>query len=489
MKNQNKNFQKGVVLTALLSIFAIACSSSSDSAATDEATTSSPICTPTVTISTLISGTETIAADTCAALKGQVSVTDGGTLTINAGATIVADTGTFSYLLVKQGGTLNISGTAAKPVTFTSSASVGSRGASDWGGIVIHGKAQTNSVAGVNTATDTEIGTGPYGGSTAADNSGTMTYFRLQFAGREIAAGKEFNGLFLAGVGSGTTINHVHVHKGSDDGIEIFGGTVNLNDVVLTDNEDDGFDLDDGWHGYAQRFIISNGPKGDNCIEYDGQGKDAGESTQAMFANFTLVGTSGNTENSILTVKKSGAVRMANFYVANFVDQFIAVSADSVTLASGGGQDPVEAFYADAVNRGAGTYDLALINSAFEAITINSTLMSDVGATSFLCGNAGSVDDGSDCTGPSNQAAATALFPDGATNLTVNTTITTGLTAQSSWDNASEFAPTSAPTGSTASNTNMTAWNGSTLTIDNWIGAIQPGGTNWANGWTDYPAN
>ena len=69
---------------------------------------------------------------------------------------------------------------------------------------------------------------------------------------------REWNNFTLCGVGRGT-VDRLHpVHKGADDSIEFFGGTVNVKHLVLTQNEDDGLDTDNGWQGKAQFVVIQH---------------------------------------------------------------------------------------------------------------------------------------------------------------------------------------------------------------------------------------
>jgi len=269
------------------------------------------------TLSGAHEGTVVIPADATINLCGKVEFKNGSQLTINNGVTIKGETRVFTYLLISQGGKINATGTSAKPIVFTSANASGSRGPSDWGGVVIHGKAPVNNTAGYNTASDSEIYTGPYGGDVAADNSGTLQYVRIEFAGKEIAAGKEFNGLFLAGVGSGTTIDYLQTHRGSDDGIEIFGGSVDMKHIVITNNQDDGFDLDEGWKGTGSYIAVAVPKDGDQGIEYDGLGADANRATNTILSNFTIIGADTKTKEGIISVRKKGGIRLYNSYIAN----------------------------------------------------------------------------------------------------------------------------------------------------------------------------
>ena len=184
-----------------------------------------------------------------------------GTLTIEPGVKIFASGGS-DYLIVNRGSQIFAEGTATQPIVFTSRQSVegqnndASQG--QWGGLIVAGRApQANCVLsatpGSTTCTGFVEGTSAfYGGNSAADNSGRIRYVQINYSGFVISPNNELQGLTLAGVGSGTTIDHIQVHNSADDGIEVFGGNVNLSHLVMTGADDDGFDTDTGWRGGAQ---------------------------------------------------------------------------------------------------------------------------------------------------------------------------------------------------------------------------------------------
>jgi hypothetical protein len=184
-----------------------------------------------------------------------------GILTIEPGVKIFASGGS-DYIIVNRGSQIFAEGTATQPIIFTSRQSVeGSNNDASqgqWGGIIIAGRApQANCVLsatpGATTCTGFVEGTSAfYGGNTPTDNSGRIRYVQINFSGFVISPNNELQGLTLAGVGSGTTVDHIQVHNSADDGIEIFGGNVNLSHLVLTGADDDGFDTDTGWRGGAQ---------------------------------------------------------------------------------------------------------------------------------------------------------------------------------------------------------------------------------------------
>jgi hypothetical protein len=242
-----------------------------------------------------IKGNRTLGADTTYLLKGFVYVTDGATLTIPAGTVLKGDKETKATLVIERGGKINAQGTAQKPVVFTSSQPKGQRNYGDWGGIVICGKANINIPGG-----EAKIEGGPrsfYGGNNNSDNSGTMTYCRLEFCGIEYQTDNEINGLTMGGVGSGTTIHHIQVSFCGDDSYEWFGGCVNAKYLVAFRGWDDEFDTDNGFSGKLQ-FLVgirdkniadkskSNGFESDN----DANGSSNQPYTSATFSNVSLFG-------------------------------------------------------------------------------------------------------------------------------------------------------------------------------------------------------
>lgn len=256
--------------------------------------------------------TQTLDATKKYTLKGLVYVNDGVTLTIPAGTTIFGDKASKAALVVNRGGKLNCNGTAASPVVFTSCAPLTYRNYGDWGGIILCGKAQNNQSANqvIEGPADfsTVSGNGVYGGdgSTENDNSGSLTYVRIEYAGISYAPDKEVNSLTFGSVGSGTTIDHVQASFGGDDSFEWFGGTVNCTYLVAYKGYDDDFDADFGYSGNVQFAVsirdkniadisLSNGFEIDN----DATGSSLTPKTSAKFSNVTIIGPrAGVTYNS-----------------------------------------------------------------------------------------------------------------------------------------------------------------------------------------------
>ncbi len=191
-----------------------------------------------------INGTKTLDASIIYTITGPVIIENGGTLIIPAGTLIKAKKGFNNYILVLQGGKINVDGTAEKPVTMTADISEAQPG--HWGGLIINGKAP---LAG-GTIGSTEISSAfGYGGTDANDNSGKITYLILEYPGSRSSADVEHNGLTLNGVGNGTIIEHILIRYSADDGVEFFGGTVNVKNLLVIDSDDDMFDFTQGYSG------------------------------------------------------------------------------------------------------------------------------------------------------------------------------------------------------------------------------------------------
>ena len=187
-------------------------------------------------------------------LDGKVEVASGVTLTVEAGTTIVGKEGTDAWLFVKSGAKLVAEGTATSPIVFTSEAAMlnETEASGQWGGVTIIGNS-ANSQTGTYEVDDlTEAGTGDA-------TSGSLKYVTINNSGIAVAPDKEINGLSLFGVSASTTVENVTINRSGDDGIEIWGGSVNLKDVTINGAGDDSFDTDSGWNGTVDGLTISNG--------------------------------------------------------------------------------------------------------------------------------------------------------------------------------------------------------------------------------------
>lgn len=268
-------------------------------------------------------------------LKGYVFMT-GGTLTIEAGTTIKGDMG--SALTITKDAKLQAVGTAAEPIVFTSSAATPVSG--DWGGVVLLGKATINVTGGSNPIEGFPTSYGErirYGGGATpndAHDCGKLRYARIEYAGFELAIGTELNGLTLGGCGSATEIDYVQSHLGLDDGVEVFGGTVNLKHLLITQPDDDGLDWDLGWSGKAQFVIVQQKPGlGDKGIEADNHPSvftSLPRSAPEIW-NLTMIGGDGPTADKRqggMHLRRGTAGKINNAIVAYF-NQF-AVDIDGL---------------------------------------------------------------------------------------------------------------------------------------------------------------
>jgi hypothetical protein len=166
-----------------------------------------------------------------------------------------------------------------------------------------------------------------YGGATPADNSGSLTFVQIRYPGAFLtnaAAGDDLNGLTLGGIGSATTIDRVQVHNSGDDGIEIFGGTVNLKHIIITGAQDDSLDCDEGWRGNAQfvvvRQTVVTATVPDRLIECSNRpisSLTTGTTinTFPTIANFTMIGAPGTGQGAVFNNTNGnpgGAGRLIN---------------------------------------------------------------------------------------------------------------------------------------------------------------------------------
>lgn len=183
-------------------------------------------------------------------LTGTFVVAEGGVLNIPAGTTIKASEGFGTYIIVNQGGKINVNGTASQPVIMTSDDNNTTGASGYWGGIIINGKAKIAGEDGVVKTASCEMNANYlYGGSDDADNSGSITYLMIKYAGARSSSEVEHNGLTLDAVGSGTTIENVFILESADDGVECFGGTVALKNFLVVNSDDDCFDNTQGYRG------------------------------------------------------------------------------------------------------------------------------------------------------------------------------------------------------------------------------------------------
>lgn len=231
-------------------------------------------------------------------LRGWVYVAAGSELTIEPGTIIKGEKESAASLIVEPGAKIYAQGTATQPIVFTSAQPKGSRRPGDWGGLIICGNGLNN-----KGVLGQQIEGGPrtkHGGNDAADNSGVLSYVRVEFAGYPFQKDKEINGITFGSVGAGTKVDHLQVSYSNDDSYEWFGGNVNCRYLVAFNGWDDEFDTDNGYAGKVQYALSvrdpriadtsqSNGFESDN----DADGSLTEPFTTATFSNVTFVGPMG----------------------------------------------------------------------------------------------------------------------------------------------------------------------------------------------------
>lgn len=212
------------------------------------------------TVNADVTASRTFFAETTYTISGFVKVTNGATLTIQPGTRIVGDAEVAgSSLWILRGARLIAEGTATAPIVFTSEKAAGSRAPGDWGGIVIIGNGRINRTANPVQTEGTAAGEAENyaGGTDNADNSGSLRYVRVEFAGFDVSngAGQELNSLSMYAVGSGTRLEYVQTLAGLDDAFEWWGGAVDARYLISTETGDDHFDWTEGYRGRNQYLI------------------------------------------------------------------------------------------------------------------------------------------------------------------------------------------------------------------------------------------
>jgi hypothetical protein len=281
-------------------------------------------------------------------LDGYVILENGGLLNIEAGTVIkginTPTTGDVSSaLIIARGAKINAKGTAEEPIVFTaefdnvddpSDLTKNDRGL--WGGVLILG----SGIVGVNTGVfnvegipSTE-GRAEYGGTNNEDNSGILKHVSIRHGGSKLEANNEINGLTLAGVGRGTEIDYVEVFANLDDGIEWFGGAVNVKHAVVSFCGDDSYDYDQSWDGKGQFWFSLQDEEGARAGEWDGsEAADLNPKVSPMISNVTFIGggtTTVNADNNdALRIRNDGAARVFNSIMTGFARRAIGIDDNS----------------------------------------------------------------------------------------------------------------------------------------------------------------
>ena len=276
-------------------------------------------------------------------LTGKLIVNAGAKLTIKEGVKIEAtsvsndDFASVRYIAVAQNGKIDVQGTATKPVVMT--ATTQTPGA--WGGLVVCGNAPINK----GTTASAEVSDLTYGGTDSADNSGSIKYLRIEYSGFAYNSEKEFNGLSLFGVGSGTTIEYVQIHEGSDDGFEFFGGTANAKYLVVTNFSDqvgdDLFDWTEGWSGTGENWYGIRTNAGNRGVEADNNSNNhlATPISNPTIKNLTLIGLGAadtSSESQAIKLRVGTKAEFDNLVLSNWKTGFDIQHDESIGYVTAG---------------------------------------------------------------------------------------------------------------------------------------------------------
>jgi len=449
------------------------------------------------TITTDITASRTFYADTAYTLKGFIHVANGAVLTIQPGTKVYGDYNTLgSALMIMKGAKIQAVGTAAAPIVFTSSRAAGQRQPGDWGGLLLVGNAPNNrsgvvNVEGTGTDGNTVVGGKNYtvqynGGNVPTDNSGTLQYVRVEFAGFAPLQDQEFNAFTFAAIGSGTRASYLEALDGLDDSYEFFGGGFDIDHLVAFETADDMFDMSEGWSGRMQFLVGINtvqltprtgagfysvdleGIENDGC---NGTGCTLGFNstpfTIPLVANFTLIGCGqascmGASGGHGLMLRRG----TGGYYVNGVVARW---STDGISL-----RDQATYDRAGATPTPSATADLQLKNIFFAET--NGKLFQTPAANQFEL-----------------DSTANDLKLSTSTAASVFTTIPAVGTAPTDI-NAFDFTPAAnspiATGGLTAFTGAIATKAGTFVTATPYQGAVAPGGGNkWWAGWTTYARN
>lgn len=288
----------------------------------------------------------TWAGDQPICLIGPVLVTGEAVLTIKQDTTIVGTPG--SMLVVTRDARIEAVGTESAPIVFTSAKPPGTRAAGDWGGVALLGSAPINRMHGDGVfeglASDDPRGT--FGGGDDDDltsNCGTLKYVRIEFTGQDIRENDtNLSALTLAGCGSATRIEFVQAHRGVDDGVEFYGGTVDIKHVVVSGASDESLNWALGYRGRGQFLVLVQfGGTGNNGIEGSNQSDDAVDAdprSRPELFNVTMIGPGGRSQGMRFRTGSWGT--MQNAIIDGFGTAVVNVEhEDSVTGTTG---EPIE---------------------------------------------------------------------------------------------------------------------------------------------------
>jgi hypothetical protein len=253
---------------------------------------------------------------------------DGPTLTIQAGATLAFQSNS-DFMIINRGSRIIADGRPDAPITLTSvtdiNGTVDPEAVQQWGGVVINGFAVSNKCSyvgnrgeagfelapGTECSIDAEGSAGDdesqYGGANDADDSGILRYVVVKHTGAQVGNGDELNGISFGGVGSGTIVENLEVYSTFDDGVEMFGGSFDITNLVAVYVRDDSIDIDEGYNGtITNALVVQSATDGNHCIESDGIGS-YGDLDQATRDDFIARGL-----NSAPTINNLTCIISAN---------------------------------------------------------------------------------------------------------------------------------------------------------------------------------
>jgi hypothetical protein len=278
----------------------------------------------------VLTASETWSGDSIYVLNGRVVVPAGVELTIEPGTIIKGKEGdgaNASTLIIAQGGMIDAQGTESAPIIMTSvldNITVGQQAGTNldetdaglWGGLIVLGYApiSADAATALIEGLPANEAYAVYGGTDAADNSGSIEYVSVRHGGTLIGDGNEINGITLAGVGSATVVNNIEVVANVDDGVEFFGGSVNASNIVVWAQGDDAYDIDQAYSGTIDNFVYVAGPDSDHGMEVDGPEGTMGAGFTAT--NGTLYGMSAE----IADFRDSAMGNVQNIYITGFND-------------------------------------------------------------------------------------------------------------------------------------------------------------------------
>ncbi len=350
--NLSRKLMMGAAFACALSVTLSSCEDDDDKQV--KPTGSNPV--NTVEVNTNVTTDVTWTKDNVYLLTGRISVEAGASLTINAGTVIKGEAGTganATALVVARGAKIMANGTASEPIIFTSADDQITSGTiaspnldadqnGKWGGVIVLGKAPISAstpeaqIEGIPTSD----ANGLYGGTDLTDNSGVLNYVSIRHGGTNIGSGNEINGLTLGGVGNGTSISNIEIVGNQDDGIEWFGGNVNVTNALVWNVGDDGIDTDQAWKGTLDNFVVItvaghsfelDGPEGSaNGSHTIKNGTVVASDAANMVFSKDLINTDGNSQVSLenIHITGIGASQQINRTIDNPLVTFSNVTLD-----------------------------------------------------------------------------------------------------------------------------------------------------------------